>query len=48
MTMIDPAAGAGPRDPDPGRPIRFVVTPVGVRVAYATVALRGIIGQHRG
>jgi pimeloyl-ACP methyl ester carboxylesterase/DNA-binding CsgD family transcriptional regulator len=36
MAMIDPALG-GPRDLDRGRQIRFVVTPTGVRVAYATV-----------
>jgi hypothetical protein len=37
--MTDPAA-AEPHDPgqrDQGRQIRFVVTPAGVRVAYATV-----------
>jgi pimeloyl-ACP methyl ester carboxylesterase/DNA-binding CsgD family transcriptional regulator len=34
--MIDPVGGE-PRDLDQGRPIRFVVTPTGVRVAYATV-----------
>jgi pimeloyl-ACP methyl ester carboxylesterase len=34
--MIDPAGGE-PRDLDQGRQIRFVVTPTGVRVAYATV-----------
>ena len=34
--MIDPAGGER-RDLDQGRQIRFVVTPTGVRVAYATV-----------
>jgi pimeloyl-ACP methyl ester carboxylesterase len=34
--MIDPSGGE-PRAPDRGRQIRFVVTPTGVRVAYATV-----------
>jgi hypothetical protein len=34
--MIDPVGGE-PREPDRGRPIRFVVTPAGVRVAYAIV-----------
>ena len=34
--MIDPGGGE-PRDLDQGRQIRFVVTPTGVRVAYATV-----------
>jgi pimeloyl-ACP methyl ester carboxylesterase len=36
IAMIDPAAGE-PRHPDQGRQIRFVTTPTGVRVAYATV-----------
>ena len=36
MAMIDPVEG-GPRDLAQGRQIRFVVTPTGVRVAYATV-----------
>ena len=34
--MIDPVGGE-PREADQGRPIRFVVTPTGVRVAYAIV-----------
>jgi pimeloyl-ACP methyl ester carboxylesterase/DNA-binding CsgD family transcriptional regulator len=34
--MIDPVGGE-PRDLDEARQIRFVVTPTGVRVAYATV-----------
>lgn len=34
--MFDPAARE-PRDADQGRQIRFVVTPTGVRVAYASV-----------
>ena len=34
--MVDPASG-GPRDPDQDRQIRFVATPTGPRVAYATV-----------
>jgi hypothetical protein len=34
--MFDPAARE-PRNPDQGRQIRFVVTPTGARVAYATV-----------
>jgi pimeloyl-ACP methyl ester carboxylesterase/DNA-binding CsgD family transcriptional regulator len=34
--MFDPATRE-PGDPDQGRQIRFVVTPTGVRVAYATV-----------
>ena len=34
--MIDPVGGE-PRDLDQGRQIRFVVTPTGVRVAYAIV-----------
>jgi hypothetical protein len=34
--MGDPAGG-GPRDLDRGRQIRFVATPSGGRVAYATV-----------
>ena len=34
--MIDPVGGE-PRELDQGRQIRFVVTPTGVRVAYAIV-----------
>jgi pimeloyl-ACP methyl ester carboxylesterase len=34
--MLD-TAGGEPRNPDQGRQIRFVVTPTGVRVAFATV-----------
>jgi pimeloyl-ACP methyl ester carboxylesterase/DNA-binding CsgD family transcriptional regulator len=34
--MIDPGGGE-PRDVEQARPIRFVVTPTGVRVAYAVV-----------
>jgi pimeloyl-ACP methyl ester carboxylesterase len=36
VAMIDPLGGE-PRDLDEGRQISFVVTPTGVRVAYATV-----------
>lgn len=36
VAMIDPGGGER-RDLDQGRQIRFVVTPTGVRVAYATV-----------
>jgi hypothetical protein len=36
VAMIDPVGGE-PRELDQGRQIRFVVTPTGVRVAYAIV-----------